>query len=72
MTTHGLVDESLSEAERLADAARPLLVAVEELVDAVVGVAEQTEGWHACRGDEHQLVHTRRQGLRWRTCITQS
>ena len=46
----------------------PLLVAVEELVDAVVvAVAEQTEELPGMRtaGDEHQLVHTpRRRGLR--------
>ena len=38
------VDEPLGEPERLGDAAGPLLVAVEELVDAVLlAVAEQAE-----------------------------
>ena len=65
------VDEALGEAERLRDAARLLLVAVEELVDAVlVAVAEQAEELAGVRaaGDEHQLVdarlHERLDGVR--------
>ena len=53
------VDEPLREPERLGDPARLLLVAVEELVDAVlVAVAEQAEELAGVRpaGDEHQLV----------------
>ena len=56
------VDEALGEPEGLRDAARPLLVAVEELVDAVlVTVAEQAEELAGVRaaGDEHQLVDAR-------------
>ena len=52
-------DEPLGEPERIGDAARVLLVAVEELVDAVVvAVSEQAEELAGMRatGDEHQLV----------------
>ena len=52
-------DEPLREPERVGDAAGFLLVAVEELVDAVVvAVAEQAEELAGMRaaGDEHQLV----------------
>ena len=52
-------DEPLGEPERIGDAARLLLVAVEEPVDAVVvAVAEQAEELAGVRaaGDEHQLV----------------
>src|SRR5579864_1056296 len=52
-------DEALREPERVGDAARFLLIAVEELVDAVVvAVAKQAEKLASVRaaGDEHQLV----------------
>ena len=57
------VDEPLGQPERLGDAARPLLVGVEEPVDAVlVAVAEQAEELARVRaaGDEHQLGRPRR------------
>ena len=55
-------DEVLREPERLGDAARLLLVAVREQVEAVLAaVAEQAEELAGMRpaGDEHQLVDAR-------------
>src|SRR5579862_3513470 len=55
-------DETLGEPERLCDAARLVLVRVEEPLDAVlVAIAQQTKELAGMgpSGNQHQLVYTR-------------